>query len=127
MPAKLARAENFSFDYLEDYLPIYKFSGDKKTKLKFKIQNNQIVVPGSTGVSEFSISEKVWTTNKVKCKDIRGWNEAKFGEISTISRNDKELTLNLFETKPLKKLLLQVFLTLQVMQSLLEQQCVKNF
>ena len=104
MPAKLARAENFSFDYLEDYLPIYKFSGDKKTKLKFKIKNNQIVVPGSTGVSEFSISEKVWTTNKVKCKDIKDWNEAKFGEISTIIQGENELTVDLFKTKPLKKL-----------------------
>lgn len=104
MPAKLARAENFSFDYLEDYLPIYKFSGDKKTKLKFKIQNDQIVVPGSTGVSEFSISEKVWTTNKVKCKDIKNWNEAKFGEISTIIQGENELTVDLFKTKPLKKL-----------------------
>ena len=104
MPASLARADNFSFNYIEDYLPIYKFSGNKKTKLEFKINIDQIEVPGSTGVSEFSISEKVWTTNKVKCKDIKSWNEAKFGEISTISRNDKELTLNLFETKPLKKL-----------------------
>jgi len=104
MPASLARADNFSFNYIEDYLPVYKFSGNKKTKLEFNVNTDQIEVPGSTGVSEFSISEKVWTTNKVKCKDIKSWNEAKFGEISTISRNDKELTLNLFETKPLKKL-----------------------
>jgi hypothetical protein len=104
MPTKLARAENFSFDYLDDYLPVYKFTGDKKTELRFKIKNNQIRVPGSTGVSKFSISEKVWTTNKVKCKDIRGWNEAKFGEISTIIPGEKELTIDLFTTKPLKKL-----------------------
>ncbi|MBT7624047.1 MAG: hypothetical protein HN595_05905 [Flavobacteriaceae bacterium] len=104
MPASLARADNFSFNYIEDNLPVYKFSGNKKTKLEFNVNTDQIEVPGSTGVSEFSISEKVWTTNKVKCKDIKSWNEAKFGEISTISRNDKELTLNLFETKPLKKL-----------------------
>ena len=104
MPAKLARAENFSFSYLEDYLPIYKFSGDKKTNLKFKIQNNQIIVPGSTGVSEFSISEKVWTTNKVKCNDIKNWNEAKFGEISTITLSENQLIIDLFKTKPLKKL-----------------------
>jgi hypothetical protein len=62
------------------------------------------VVPGSTGVSEFSISEKVWTTNKVKCKDIKNWNEAKFGEISTIIQGENELTVDLFKTKPLKKL-----------------------
>ena len=104
MPAKLARAENFNFSYLEDYLPIYKFSGDKKTNLKFKIQNNQIMVPGSTGVSEFSISEKVWTTNKVKCNDIKNWNEAKFGEISTITLSENQLIIDLFKTKPLKKL-----------------------
>ena len=104
MPASLARADNFSFNYIEDYLPVYKFSGNKKTKLEFKVNTDQIEVPGSTGVSEFSISEKVWTTNKVKCKDIKNWNEAKFGEISAISRDDKELTLDLFKTKPLKKL-----------------------
>lgn len=104
MPASLARADNFSFNYIENYLPVYKFSGNKKTKLEFKVNTDQIEVPGSTGVSEFSISEKVWTTNKVKCKDIKNWNEAKFGEISAISRDDKELTLDLFKTKPLKKL-----------------------
>ena len=104
MPASLARADNFSFNYIENYLPVYKFSGNKKTKLEFKINTDQIEVPGSTGVSEFSISEKVWTTNKVKCKDIKNWNEAKFGEISAISRDDKELTLDLFKTKPLKEL-----------------------
>ena len=38
MPTKLARAENFSFDYLDDYLPVYKFTGDKKTELRFKIK-----------------------------------------------------------------------------------------
>ena len=104
MPAALARLDSFKFDYLEDYLPIYKFSGDKKTNLKFKIQNNQIMVPGSTGVSEFSISEKVWTTNKVKCNDIKNWNEAKFGEISTITLSENQLIIDLFKTKPLKKL-----------------------
>ena len=62
------------------------------------------MVPGSTGVSEFSISEKVWTTNKVKCKDIKDWNEAKFGEISTIIQGENELTVDLFKIKPLKKL-----------------------
>ena len=104
MPAALARLDSFKFDYLEDYLPIYKFSGDKKTNLKFKIQNNQIMVPGSTGVSKFSISEKVWTTNKVKCNDIKNWNEAKFGEISTITLSENQLIIDLFKTKPLKKL-----------------------
>ena len=104
MPAKLAREENFNFSYMEDYLPVYKFTGNKQTKLKFKIKNNQIVVPGSTGVSKFSISEKVWTTNKTKCKDIKGWNEANFGTLSEITQNNDELVIDLFTEKPLKKL-----------------------
>jgi len=104
MPTKLAREENFNFSYMEDYLPVYKFTGNKQTKLKFKIKNNQIVVPGSTGVSKFSISEKVWTTNKTKCKDIKGWNEANFGPLSEITQNNDELVIDLFTEKPLKKL-----------------------
>ena len=81
---------------MEDYLPVYNFTGNKQTKLKFKIKNNQIVVPGSTGVSKFSISEKVWTTNKTKCKDIKGWNEANFGPLSKITPNNDELVIDLF-------------------------------
>mgnify|MGYP000052930525 CR=1 FL=1 len=104
MPASLAREENFNFSYMEDYLPVYKFTGNKQTKLKFKIKNNQIVVPGSTGVSKFSISEKVWTTNKTKCKDIKNWNEANFGVLSEIDPNNEELVIDLFTEKPLKKL-----------------------
>mgnify|MGYP000589444737 CR=1 FL=1 len=104
MPTKLAREENFNFSYMEDYLPVYKFTGNKQTKLKFKIKNKQIVVPGSTGVSKFSISEKVWTTNKTECKDIKSWNEANFGPLSEITQNNEELVIDLFTEKPLKKL-----------------------
>ena len=104
MPTKLAREENFNFSYMEDYLPVYKFTGNKQTKMKFKIKNKQIVVPGSTGVSKFSISEKVWTTNKTECKDIKSWNEANFGPLSEITQNNEELVIDLFTEKPLKKL-----------------------
>ena len=104
MPTKLSREENYSFNYVEDYLPVYKFSGNKKTNLKFKIPMDQINVPGSTGISQFSLNERMWTTNKVKCKDIKNWNEAKFGEISTIKQKENEVVVDLYTTKPLKKL-----------------------
>ncbi len=104
MPESLSREENYSFNYIDDYLPVYKFSGNKKTNLKFKINNNLINVPGSTGVAKYSLSEKMWTTNKVKCRDIKNWNEAKFGEISSIKQNENEVIIDLFTTKPLKKL-----------------------
>ena len=105
MPAALARLDSFKFDYMEDYLPVYKFTGDKSTELKFKIKNNQIEVPGSTGISEFSISEKVWTTNKIKCKDIKKWYEApNFGEVSDYLSSKNELVIKLFDKKPLKGL-----------------------
>ena len=105
MPASLARADNFSFNYIEDYLPIYKFTADKDTEITFKIKNDQIEVPGSTGVSEFSISEKVWTTNKVKCNDIKKWYEApNFGKVSDHGYLNQELSIELFKEKPLKSL-----------------------
>ena len=104
MPAKLSREDEFNFSYIDDYLPIYRFTGDKNTELKFKINNDDIIVKGSTGVSNFSITEKVWTTNKIKCKDIKSWNEANFGELSTITQNKDELVIDLFTKKPLKKL-----------------------
>ena len=104
MPAKLSREDEFNFSYIDDYLPIYRFTGDKNTELKFKINNDDIIVKGSTGVSNFSITEKVWTTNKIKCKDIKSWNEANFGELSTITQNKDELIIDLFTKKPLKKL-----------------------
>jgi len=104
MPAKLSREENYSFNYFDDYLPIYKFSANKKTNLKFKISNDLINIPGSTGVAKFSLNEKMWTTNKVKCRDIKNWNEAKFGEISSIKQNENGVIIDLFSIKPLKKL-----------------------
>lgn len=104
MPERLSREENYSFNYIDDYLPVYKFSGNKKVNLKFKISNDLINVPGSTGVSKFSLNEKMWTTNKVKCREIKNWNEANFGEISTIKREENEVIIDLFTTKPLKKL-----------------------
>ena len=35
-----------------------------------KFDNSDIIVPGSTGVSEFKINNTLWSSHKTKCKKI---------------------------------------------------------
>ena len=103
---KISRAENFKFEYTKDNLAIYQFDTNKKNKYKFKVLNSEIIVPGSTGVSNFTIKERLWSSKKIKCKKINegDWREAKLEDISSISQNENELTLNLFKNRPFAKL-----------------------
>ena len=103
---KISRAENFKFEYTNDNLPIYQFDTNKKNKYKFKVLNSEIIVPGSTGVSNFIIKERLWSSKKIKCKKINegDWREAKLEDISSISQNENELTLSLFKNRPFAKL-----------------------
>ena len=103
---KISRAENFKFEYTKDNLAIYQFDTNKKNKYKFKVLNSEIIVPGSTGVSNFTIKERLWSSKKIKCKKINegDWREAKLEDISSISQNENELTLALFKNKPFSKL-----------------------
>ena len=106
---KISRAENFKFEYTKDNLPIYQFDTNKKNKYKFKVPNSEIIVPGSTSVSSFTIKERLWSSKEIKCKKINDadWREAKLEGISEISQNfgyKEDTVLTLFKNKPFSKL-----------------------
>ena len=100
---RVSKNENFNFEYYDDNFPIYRFSTSKKKEYKLKIDLSEIEVPGSTGVSEYSIKEAAWTSNKIKCKDIN-WKKADYKKISDYGPKEKELVVDLFKFKPLKSL-----------------------
>ena len=100
--AKINKADAFKFEYVDEVLPIYQFNTEKKFNKKFKIKIENIIVPGSSGVSEYTLEESLWSSPKVKCKKI-DWRKAKFDTISTIKPNEDELTLSLFKNVSDKK------------------------
>jgi len=101
----ISKAENFNFDFLKT-LPIYKFDINKKSKLKFRVKNSEIIVPGSTGVSQFTIKESLWSSKEIRCKKINDgdWRQAKLENISEVTQGDEELSLELFKNTPFSKL-----------------------
>ena len=107
--AKISKADSFKFEYVDEVLPIYQFDTNKKRKMKFKIKKEEIIVPGSSGVGEYTINESFWSSKELKCKKIESegsWRKAKFESIATINYDEKTLTLNLFKKVSLKNLFL---------------------
>ena len=100
---KASKNENFSFEYYDDNFPIYQFTTSKKRNYKLKINLTDIEVSESVGISEYSIKEATWTSNKIKCKKIN-WKKADYKKISDYGPKEKELIVDLFKFKPLKKL-----------------------
>jgi hypothetical protein len=99
----ISNAEKFKFDYSSDNLPIFTFNTNKKRKLNFLIKNSEIIVPGSTGVSNFKVKESLWVSQEPKCKDIN-WRKSKFEQISKWEQNENTLRLQMFKEVSLKKL-----------------------
>ena len=99
----ISNAEKFKFDYSSDNLPIFTFNTNKKRKLNFLIKNSEIIVPGSTGVSNFKVKESLWVSQEPKCKDIN-WRKSKFEQISKWEQNENTLRLKMFKEVSLKKL-----------------------
>ena len=99
----ISNAEKFKFEYLNDQLPLFQFNTDKKRKLNFTIDNKEIIVPGSTGVSGYDVKETLWVSQKLKCKEI-DWRKSKFETISQWSQSNDSLSLDLFKEVSLKKL-----------------------
>lgn len=101
---KISKAENFKFTYVDSNLPLYQFDTDKKRKIKFKIKKSEIIVPGSTGVSEYRIDDSLWSSNEVKCKKIiknETWRSGKKENRSKAKPTDKELVVNILDLKKL--------------------------
>ncbi len=99
----ISNAEKFKFDYSSNNLPIFTFNTNKKRKLNFLIKNSEIIVPGSTGVSNFKVKESLWVSQEPKCKDIN-WRKSKFEQISKWEQNENTLRLQMFKEVSLKKL-----------------------
>ena len=99
----ISNAEKFKFDYSSDNLPIFTFNTNKKRKLNFLIKNSEIIVPGSTGVSNFKVKESLWVSQEPKCKNIN-WRKSKFEQISKWEQNENTLRLKMFKEVSLKKL-----------------------
>lgn len=93
---RLDKLEAFKFDYIEDIIPIYQFNTGKKFNKKFQIKKDDLIVKGSSGVSEFSLKESLWSSPEMKCRKI-DWRKAKFDSISSVIPNEDGLTLDLFK------------------------------
>lgn len=102
----ISKADNFKFEYSDNFLPIYKFDTNNKRNLKFKIQNSNIIVPGSTGVSSFKITNTLWSSKQINCRKINDgdWKKDKRLDISSIVRNEKELNVRIFKGSDVESL-----------------------
>jgi hypothetical protein len=78
----------FKFEYIKSKLPLYQFNTNQKRHLTFTIKKPEILVPGSSGISNYEIKEILWNSSEVKCKKINSdktWKKAKLDTISTWS------------------------------------------
>ena len=76
----------FKFEYIKSNLPLYQFNTNQKRNLEFTIKKSEIIVPGSSGISNYEIKETLWNSSEVKCKKINNgktWKKAKLDTIST--------------------------------------------
>ena len=114
IPKIAKRTDSFRFEYKEK-LPIYLFKAKKKFKGKFEIKNSEIIVQGSTGISEYTLEESLWSSLNSKCSKIEknnSWKKAKSFPISqAIKRETKEdgadfteVTIDLFKKFKIKDL-----------------------
>ena len=104
----ITKSENFKLEFEKDKLPIYFFNAKRKNKsISLKFDNSDIIVPGSTGVSEFKINNTLWSSHKTKCRKIdhdNDWKKDKRTNISTLEQTDENLEIEIFKEIPLKKL-----------------------
>lgn len=100
----ISTADKFKFEYnREKEIPLFQFDTNKKRKLNFTIENKDIIVPGSSGVSNFDIKETLWVSQKPKCKNI-DWKKSKFEKISQWTQSKDNLSIDLFKEVSLQKL-----------------------
>lgn len=94
----ISKANNFTFNYLNEKLPVYKFDTNNKRKFNFKIDKSKIIVNGSTGVGNYSVNEKLWTSTKSKCSKVN-WQLAKIENIAVSKIDDKYVNFRMFQNK----------------------------
>ena len=97
----------FKFEYIKSNLPLYQFNTNQKRNLEFTIKKSEIIVPGSSGISNYEIKETLWNSNEVKCKKINSdktWKKTKLDTISTWDEKIDEVSIYLLKKNPLKEL-----------------------
>ena len=103
---KLSNEESFSFQYLDDKLPLFAFYTEKGRKFKLKIKKTDYIVDGSTGLTNYRIEDNLWWSQELKCRKITedSWTKTKHEKISTLPKKEKEkeLNINLFKEVPLE-------------------------
>ena len=75
----------FKFEYIKSNLPLYQFNTNHKRNLEFTIKKSEIIVPGSSGISNYEIKETLWNSVEVKCKKINSGKTWKKTNLDTIS------------------------------------------
>jgi hypothetical protein len=114
IPKIAKKTDSFRFEYKE-MLPIYLFNSKKKFKGKFEIKNSEIIVKGSSGISEYTLEETLWSSLNTKCRKIikdNSWKKAKSFPISKPIKGEKredgadftEVTIDLFKKFKIKNL-----------------------
>ena len=105
--ARISNSENFKFEYTGNNLPVYKFDTTKNRNLKFKINLDKVRVKSSSGISDYTIVDNIWTASEKKCKNIKEWKKGKVKKISEWKKDDTNLIIDLFAQKvfPLGNLL----------------------
>ena len=92
------KTENFSFEYDSRGLAVFAFDTNNKRKINFKVKKPLFEVAGSTGIGEYLIKERLWTSTESKCKKIN-WEQAKLENISSVVKNEEELHIKIFDKK----------------------------
>ena len=114
IPQIAKKTDSLRFEYKE-MLPVYSFNTKKKFNRKFKIKSSEIIVDGSSGVSEYTLEEVLWSSLHSKCKKIVKdslWKKAKPFPISDVILGEEkeaeadfiEVTIDLFKKFKLENL-----------------------
>ena len=73
------------------------FKAKKKFKGKFEIKNSEIIVQGSTGISEYTLEESLWSSLNSKCskieKIIHGKKQNHFLLVKPLKEKQKRMEL----------------------------------
>ena len=80
--------------------PTTKFNTNQKRNLEFTIKKSEIIVPGSSGISNYEIKETLWGSSEVKCKNINSdktWKKAKLDTISEWEDKNDEISIYLLK------------------------------
>ena len=96
----------FKFEYLESNLAFYQFDITKGASPKLEISNSEFIVQGSNPIGEYELEENLWSSQEIKCKNIKKdntWKKAKFNEIGDWEQTDNKLIINLYKKKSLEK------------------------